>query len=258
MKSSSTRRRAAAPIRSRSGRHRQPVREAHRRVRRRSAPARAAPQAVVHHFRRSANRGRDDGQPGRHRFEDRQRHAFADRAVGVNVTAGQPVARILALSEKSNLPRRRRRSAAARFEAWRSGPSPTMTRSGRPLFLVQRRDGGDQRLEVLDWIQPRDRSDDERVRRNAEPLPARCARFGRGAGPGLDAVVDDAGPIAPGSPRQRDARAARPTPRRPRPARGRGLVFARRRLGDGPASESRPCSVNTIRTPGRHSFASAP
>ena len=43
---------------------------------------------------------RDDRQAGGHRLENRQRHAFADRAVHVHVAAGEPGARVVPMAEE--------------------------------------------------------------------------------------------------------------------------------------------------------------
>ena len=121
----------------------------------------------------------------------------------------------------------------------------------RPTAAGQLRRRLDQCLEMLHRVETRDGADDQRVGRQCQSSP----QVGRGVRCGLraqvDAVVDD---LDPALGQALGHHVPFQVVRHRRDAglrRARSTGFSRRRLRDGGASESRPCSVNTIRRPGR-------
>ena len=190
-----------------------------------------------------------DRHAGRHRFENRQRDPFADRAVHVHIQPGSQA------RASSRCPRKCTACSSplvrvSRSRLSRSGPSPmTRTWTWRPRWANWRR-RLDERLKMLDRIEAGDGADNQRVARQLQP----AAQVGRGVGlparSQFDAVVDDLDPVL-GQPFGHHVPLE--VVRHGCDAAG-GVCddgFSRRRLREGGASESRPCSVNTTRRPGR-------
>ena len=116
----------------------------------------------------------------------------------------------------------------------------------------------DQRLEMLDRIEARDGADNQRVGRQRQPSAQVGARR-RLAGSGPSSMPLWTTSIRPsGRPSATMCRLRSCDTEAMRPAACAMTGFSRRRLREGGASESRPCSVNTTRRPGRASRASAP
>ena len=198
------------------------------------------------------------GKAGRHGLENRQRHAFADRAVHVHVDTRQP-----ALERRRDVPRNvtgRQCRAPTRGDSSRarSGPSPMTTRVAGPAGHRWMRERRQQRAVVLDGVEARDGPNHYRLMatpssrrdRGASRRPSaqgrhRC-RCGR------PPLRDPGNPSAPCGP----CRFAETDTMRSATRASHGFTI--RRFDDGGASLSLPCSVNTTRRPGRRRRASAP
>ena len=154
------------------------------------------PALVRQHLRRAAHRGRDHGDAGRHRFEDRDRHAFADRAARVDVGRGEQRADVRSVAGHVH---RARRGRPAPLAPSRRSPLGTVAddqQSRGRHALAHRRERLEQRHQILDRIEPRHGGDDERPIVEAEQLLAARRSAVDGRGGRLDAVVHHAHPLA--------------------------------------------------------------